>query len=218
MSIQGGYTGKVLEVDLSSSKVQVYDLPRELAENYLGGKGFGARLLYDRLPAGVDPLSPQNIMVFATGPFTGSRVPSTGRFELCTKSPATGFWLDSNAGGAWGPELKYAGYDILIITGAASTPQVLLIEDDRVKLVEAGELWGLDALSTHRKLKEQYGAEHKVCCIGPAGEHQSFTAGIITEFRALGRGGCGRGDGFQGPQGHCGARPGQRGSGGFGYL
>jgi aldehyde:ferredoxin oxidoreductase len=101
MSFAGGYTGKVLEVDLSSGQIKTWDLPSEMAELYLGGKGFGARLLYDRLPAGVDPLSKDNILVFATGPLTGSRVPSSGRFEVCTKSPATGFWLDSNAGGAW---------------------------------------------------------------------------------------------------------------------
>ncbi len=191
MSFKGGYIGKVLEIDMGSGRVQTWDLPVEMAEMYLGGKGLGARLLYDRLPAGVDPLSSENMLVFATGPMTGSRVPSSGRFEVCTKSPATGFWLDSNAGGSWGPELKYAGYDALVVTGAADKPQVLLIEDDHVELLEAGELWGLDTLATHKRLKEQYSPEHKVTCIGPAGERKANTAGILTEYRSLGRGGCG---------------------------
>jgi aldehyde:ferredoxin oxidoreductase len=191
MSFEGGYCGKALEVDMGTGQVQTWEIPQEMAGKYLGGKGFGARILYDRLPAGVDPLSPENIMVFAPGPFTGSRVPSSGRFEVCTKSPATGFWLDSSAGGSWGPELKYAGYDLLVITGAAAKPKILLIEDGKVQLVEAADLWGVDALSAHKRLKERYGSEHKVACIGQAGEAQAFTASIITEYRALGRGGCG---------------------------
>jgi aldehyde:ferredoxin oxidoreductase len=191
MSFAGGYTGKVLEVDMSSGQIKTWDLPQEMAELYLGGKGFGARILYDRLSAGVDPLSPENMMVFAPGPLTGSRIPSTGRFEVCTKSPATGFWLDCNAGGSWGPELKYAGYDALVITGASDTPKLLLIEDAKVQLIDADDLWGQDALAIHRIIKEKYSGEHKVSCIGQGGERLSNTAGIITEYRALGRGGAG---------------------------
>ncbi len=118
-------------------------------------------------------------------------MPSTGRFEVCTKSPATGFWLDSSAGGSWGPELKYAGYDALVITGATDKPKILLIEDDKIQLVEADELWGQDTLATHSLLKKRYSPEHKISCIGPGGENMVNTAGIITEYRSLGRGGCG---------------------------
>lgn len=191
MKFAGGYTGKILEVNLSSRSVQVSDLDPKQAELYIGGKGLGARILFDRLSIGCDPLSPGNIMVFATGPFTGSRVPSSGRFEVCTKSPATGFWLDSSAGGSFGPELKYAGYDALVVLGKSKVPLVLLIEDAEVRLLEARELWGMNTLETHKRLKKQYSHEHKICCIGPAGERLSPMAAIITEYRALGRGGAG---------------------------
>ena len=191
MSFKGGYTGKILEVDLSSGRMETSELPVEMAEKYLGGKGIGIRMLYDRLPVGVDPLSADNIMVFATGPLTGTRVPSTGRFEVSTKSPATGFWLDANAGGSWGPELKFAGLDVLVLTGAAASPQMLIIEDGRARLVEAGDYWGQDTITVHKRIKKELGPDYKVCCIGQSGENLALTAGIITEYRALGRGGCG---------------------------
>ncbi len=186
-----GYAGKILEVDLSSKTIETVELDRAMAEQYIGGKGFGIHTLYHRLPAECDPLSADNIMVFATGPLTGSQAPASGRLELCTKSPATGFWLDSNAGGSFGPELKYAGYDALIITGAADSPVLLLIEDDRVSLVEADEYWGLDTIETHRKLKEDYSNEHRIACIGPNGEQLSPLANVQTEYRSFGRGGAG---------------------------
>src|SRR5210317_1209803 len=120
-----GYAGKVLEIDLTSGHIETVELDREIAKKYVGGKGFGIHTLYHRLPAGCDPLSPENILVFATGPLTGTSAPASGRMELCTKSPATGLWLDSNAGGSLGPELKYAGYDAVVITGASSSPVML---------------------------------------------------------------------------------------------
>ncbi len=186
-----GYAGTILEVDLSSKTIETVELDRAMAEQYIGGKGFGIHTLYHRLPAKCDPLSADNIMVFATGPLTGSQAPASGRLELCTKSPATGFWLDSNAGGSFGPELKYAGYDALIITGAADSPALLLIEDDRVSLVEADEYWGLDTIETHRKLKEDYSNEHRIACIGPNGEQLAPLANVQTEYRSFGRGGAG---------------------------
>ncbi|MBE0586090.1 MAG: aldehyde ferredoxin oxidoreductase, partial [Desulfofustis sp.] len=186
-----GYAGKVLEVDLNSGRITSGELDREVVEQFIGGKGFGIYTLYNRLPVGCDPLSAENMLVFATGPLTGSSAPASGRMEVCTKSPATGFWLDSNAGGSLGPEFKYAGYDALIITGAAAAPMILLIEDDAVSLVPAGDYWGLDALETHRRIKTAYSDEHRVACIGPAGEHLSPLAGILTEYRSFGRGGAG---------------------------
>ncbi|MEJ2168816.1 MAG: aldehyde ferredoxin oxidoreductase family protein, partial [Desulfobacterales bacterium] len=153
--------------------------------------GFGARILYDQLSAGCDPLSPQNILVFATGPLTGTLAPSSGRFEVCTKSPATGLWLDSNCGGFFGPELKFAGYDMVVIRGKAASPVVLVIDNDKIELQPAGDLWGADTLTTQRKIKEKFGREFKVACIGEAGEKGVLFAGIISEYRALGRGGAG---------------------------
>ena len=117
--------------------VVLADLRRLLAERYMGGKGFGARVLFDRLPPRCDPLSPENILVFATGPLTGTLAPSSGRFEVCTKSPATGLWLDANCGGFFGPELKFAGYDMIIVTGKSASPVLLAIDDDSFELKPA---------------------------------------------------------------------------------
>ena len=186
-----GYAGKVLEVDLSSGRVDCRELEKEVAENYIGGKGFGIHTLFNRMAAGCDPLSPENILVFATGPLTGSVAPASGRMEVCTKSPATGLWLDSNAGGSLGPEFKYAGYDALIITGAADSPVIILIEDGTVSIVPAPDYWGLDTIETHKKIKDTYSNEHRVACIGPSGENLSPLAGILTEYRSFGRGGAG---------------------------
>ncbi len=175
-----GYTGKILDVDLTSSIVSEAELDRFLAEGYMGGKGFGAKILYDQLPPQCEPLSADNILVFATGPLTGTLAPSSGRFEVCTKSPATGLWLDSNCGGFFGPELKFAGYDMVIIRGQAAKPMLLVIDDNKFELKPAGDLWGMDAITTHRQIKETCGQDYKVACIGPAGEKGVLFAGIIS--------------------------------------
>lgn len=186
-----GYTGKILDVDLTSAAISEAELDRTLAKDYMGGKGFGARILYDQLPPHCDPLSPENILVFATGPLTGTLAPSSGRFEVCTKSPATGLWLDANCGGFFGPELKFAGYDMVIVRGKATSPVMLVIEDNRFELKPAGDLWGVDTITTHRQIKDTLGKEFRVACIGEAGEKGVLFAGIISEYRALGRGGAG---------------------------
>jgi aldehyde:ferredoxin oxidoreductase len=186
-----GYTGKILDVDLTSATLSETELDRTLAKNYMGGKGFGARILYDQLPPHCDPLSPENILVFGTGPLTGTLAPSSGRFEVCTKSPATGLWLDANCGGFFGPELKFAGYDMVIVKGKAASPVMLVIEDNRFKLKPADDLWGVDTMTTHRQIKDSLGKEFRVACIGEAGEKGVVFAAIISEYRALGRGGAG---------------------------
>jgi aldehyde:ferredoxin oxidoreductase len=186
-----GYTGKILDVNLTSATIAEAELDRTLAEDYMGGKGFGARILYDQLAPHCDPLSPENILVFATGPLTGTLAPSSGRFEVCTKSPATGLWLDANCGGFFGPELKFAGYDMVIVRGKAVSPVMLVIEDNRFQLKPADDLWGVDTITTHQQIKDTLGKEFRVACIGEAGEKGVLFAGIISEYRALGRGGAG---------------------------
>ncbi|MCG8643194.1 MAG: aldehyde ferredoxin oxidoreductase family protein [Desulfobacterales bacterium] len=186
-----GYAGQILEVDLSSQTCRVDPLDPVWAEAYMGGKGLGAKILYDRLKPGCDPLEPDNILVFATGPLTGTLSPSSGRFEACAKSPQTGLWLDCNCGGSFGPELKYCGYDAVIITGRADSPVILHLEDGKAQLRPAGELWGMDTLSTHKQIKDKEGEDCRVACIGPAGEQGVLFASIISEYRALGRGGIG---------------------------
>ncbi len=186
-----GYAGKCLDVDLSNTTITDYPLDKDAAAQYMGGKGFGAKILSDQLAERCPPLSPENILVFATGPLTGTLAPSSGRFEVCTKSPATGLWLDTNTGGFFGPELKYAGFDMLIIRGKADTPVYLIIENNRARLESASSIWGKDTISTHKWIKKKHGSDYRVSCIGPAGEKGALIAGIISEYRALGRGGAG---------------------------
>ncbi len=191
MSAMHGYVGRVLEVDLTAGTTSTWDLPREMAVKYLGGKGFGAHILSKRLPAGCDPLGSENMLVFATGTLTGTMVPTSGRMVVCTKSPATGLWLDCNAGGALGPELRYAGFDVIVISGRAAEPVMLCITDGEAELLPAGELWGLDAIETHKNLKIRFSTDHRIACIGQAGERLSPLAGILSEYRIFGRGGAG---------------------------
>jgi aldehyde:ferredoxin oxidoreductase len=186
-----GYRGMGLEIDLSRLSVKKFPLEKDLAEAYMGGKGFGAKYLSDHLPSKCHPLSPENMLVFATGPLTGTLAPSTGRFEVCTKSPLTGLWLDSNCGGFFGPELKFAGYDLIVIKGAAEKPVMLVIDDDVVLLKEASETWGKNTLATHQWIKDTLGKDFRVACIGPSGENGVLFACILSEYRAIGRGGAG---------------------------
>jgi aldehyde:ferredoxin oxidoreductase len=181
----------MLDVNLNTETITLRPLDESLVCNYMGGKGFGARVLFDRLPAGCSPLSPENILMFSAGPLTGTLAPSSARFEVCTKSPATGLWLDSNCGGFFGPELKFAGFDAVILQGKAKRPALLIIENDSVRLEDASKFWGMDTVATHRRLKEGLGKDTRVACIGPAGERGVPISSIISEYRALGRGGGG---------------------------
>jgi len=186
-----GYAGYILKVDLSEQKYEITDLPVALVEEYIGGKGFAARILFDELPAGCDPLSPDNILVLACGPLTGTLAPTGCRSIIATKSPLTGIWCDSNCGGTFGPELKAAGFDILIIKGEAKRPVKLIITDHQVEISDAAELWGLDTFSASEKLKSMHGLDYKIACIGQAGEKQVFFSSVQAEGRSFGRGGSG---------------------------
>jgi aldehyde:ferredoxin oxidoreductase len=186
-----GYAGRILNVDLTQGKVKQIPLDRDLASKYIGGKGFAARYLYDHLSQGCDPFAPENILIFAAGPLTGTLVPGSGRCIASTKSPATGLWLDANCGGSFGPEMKMAGLDALIIKGKASSPVMLVINDEEVYLRDAIDLWRKDTFSTHRWIKDKFGEEFRVACIGEAGEKRVRFASIISEMRAFGRGGAG---------------------------
>jgi len=185
-----GYAGKILEIDLSSLSYEIRELPQKLVENYLGGKGFGAKLLYDGLKPGVEPLSEDNIIVFATGPLSGTLAP-TEKIAVCTKSPLTGIWLDSSSGGYLGPAFKAAGYDVVIIKGKANKPCLIVIEDNSIKFKDAVDLWGKDTFSTTKIIKDELGNDIRIACIGPAGEKMIPLASILSEARAFGRGGAG---------------------------
>jgi aldehyde:ferredoxin oxidoreductase len=187
-----GYMGKLLFVDLTTRDWHDEELGEQLCRDFLGGYGLGARILYERLPAGADALGPANTLGFVTGPFTGTPAISSGRFTVVGKSPLTGGWGDANAGGSFGPYLRFAGYDAVFFTGAAERPVYLLIDDGAVSLEDAGDLWGRDTLETDDLLKARHGAEAQIACIGPAGEQRSLLSCVITDKgRAAARSGLG---------------------------
>jgi aldehyde:ferredoxin oxidoreductase len=189
--IIGGYAGTILRIDLSRFTVVKEPLARELARDYIGGTGFCARLLYDELAPHIDPLGPHNKLIFATGPLTGTFWTSAGRTVVCGKSPLTGAWAESHFGGFWGPELKYAGYDLIILEGIAEHPVNIVIIDDEIKFEDASYLWHKGTAATIHLIREAY-PEAEVVCIGQAGENLVKYACIITNFsNAAGRTGLG---------------------------
>lgn len=187
-----GYAGTILRIDLTNGQVTRQPLSEELAEGYLGGRGFVARILFEELPPGVDPYSEDNLFIVATGPLTGHFVPASGKTHFGTKSPATGGYADSNMGGHFGPALKYAGYDVLILRGKAEQPSYLFIENDRVELRSAEKYWGLGAITAEKSLKDDLGEDFQIVTIGPAGENRVRFACISHDFgRQAGRTGVG---------------------------
>ena len=165
-----GYGGRILRVNLASGTVTAQPVDPEMAKKYIGGRGFAAKIIYDEVK-GVDALSPDNKVVIASGPFAGVFLPAGGKTTFAAKSPATGIYGDSNVGGHLAAELKYAGYDAVVIEGAADRPVYLYVEDDRVELRDAKSFWGKGAIETERLLKEQLGDEFQIAVIGPAGEN-----------------------------------------------
>lgn len=187
-----GSMGRLLVVDLTQRVSSTLAVPQWLKDDFVGGKGFGAKLLYDLNPPGVDPLAPENVLMFMTGPLTATAAPSM-RACVVTKSPLTGIYLDSFFGGRFGPEIKYAGYDGLIIKGKASAPTCLWIQDQQVAFVSAEDIWGTDALTANVQVKARLSApDAQVVTIGQAGENLVKFALISCEFnRQAGRGGAG---------------------------
>ncbi len=188
----GSYMGKMLFVDLSSGVVTEEDLDEKTARTYIGGYGLGARILYSRQKAGVDPLGPDNILGFITGPYTGTAVPTGTRYEVVARSPLTGGWGDANSGGFFGPYLKFAGYDAVFFKGISPRPVYLLIDEGKAQLKDASALWGKDTYETEDTLMAQYGKDSRVACIGPAGEKLALISSIMTDRgSAAGRSGLG---------------------------
>jgi len=183
----------VLRVDLTHGKVEREPLNSKWEKEFIGGRGYATKLLYQEMKAGVDPMSPDNKLVFATGPLTGSSAPTGGRYMAVTKSPLTGFIACSNSGGYWGAELARAGYMHVVLEGKADKPVYLWINDDKVEIRDASKLWGKDThVTTDALLKEVGDNKARVACIGPAGEKGSPIAAIINDkHRAAGRSGVG---------------------------
>lgn len=191
MTKKYGYAGYMAYLDLTDWSYELFDIPLSLIECYLGGKGFAAKILYDELPVGCDPLSEDNIIILACGPLTGTLAPTGCRSILATKSPLTGIWLDSNCGGTFGPTMKSAGLDLIAIRGCSKVPVNIVIEDKKIEFINATHLWGLDTFATTKRLKKEHGSDCKVACIGIAGERMVALAGVQAEGRSFGRGGGG---------------------------
>lgn len=187
-----GYAGKLLFVDLTTGSIQEEELDEEMARLFIGGYGIGARVLYSRMKPGVDPLGPDNMLGFTTGPLTGTGAFFSGRWTIVCKSPVTGGWNDANSGGFFGPELKKAGYDAVFVSGASKTPVYIYINNGKVEIRDASALWGLDAKETQEALEKVTDPKVRAAVIGPAGEHLSLVAAVMNDgHRAAGRGGPG---------------------------
>ncbi|MCR3923290.1 MAG: aldehyde ferredoxin oxidoreductase family protein [Firmicutes bacterium] len=188
-----GYAGKMLFVNLTSGTFEEKGLTAELARDFMGGYGIGAKVLYEMMPPGVDALGPENVLGFVTGPVTGTKALFGGRYTLVHKSPVTGGWNDANSGGFFGPELKKAGFDAVFVSGCAPNPVYLWIHDGKVEVRDATHLWGQDTKETWSALIEETGEPKvRVVAIGPAGEKMSLLACPINDgHRAPGRGGGG---------------------------
>lgn len=178
----GGYAGKMGFVDLTTDAITIETLDEGLARDFIGGHGIGARILFERQKKGVDPLGPESYLGFTTGPLTGTKVPTGGRYMAVCKSPLTGGWGDANSGGYFGAELKAAGWDAIFVTGAASSPKYVAIFDDRIEIKDAAQLWGRDTLDTEKFIqKETKDKKIRIASIGPASEKLALISGIVND-------------------------------------
>ncbi len=187
------FSGSILRVDLTTQRIEKPEVPQKLVENYLGGRGIGIKLLYDELPAGTNPLSPENMVVFSSSVLGGTFAPASARLTVTSKSPETNLYCKSNVGSHFSPELRFAGYDCIIVTGASDKPVYLYIKDDTVEIRDASHLWGSDVRETDRMLKEELGDEgFCIISIGPAGENMVKYSAIMSGiYRCAARAGMG---------------------------
>ncbi len=188
----GGYHGHLLRVNLSEHSYITEEIPEKLLVDYIGGRGLGSKILFDETPANVDPLGPENKLLFVTGPLTGINAPTTSRFSVVTKSPLTGTVGGCSSGGHFGNDLKSTGYDVLLVEGISHKPCYLYITDNKVEIRDASELWGKNTHETTDILLAETDTDAGVACIGTAGENKLRVAGIMNEKNhAAGRGGVG---------------------------
>lgn len=192
MVATNGYIGKILWVDLTNETSIVEDIVVQDAFDFIGGYGLGAKILFKNMESNIDPLGPYNILGLITGPLTGTEAIIGSRFMAVGKSPLTGMWCDSNAGGKFGPKLKAAGFDAVFITGAAAEKTLIYINSGEVEIQDASWLWGKDTYETEMAIKEKFGEDVDGAFIGPAGERKALTSGIVTnDARICARGGLG---------------------------
>ena len=183
----------ILKINLSTRDISIYEIPKIWQQEFLGGASLGARILYEDLKIDLEPLSPEAPLLFLNGPLSGTAGPSVGRFVVLGRSPATRLWGESNCGGFWGPELRMAGFDGILITGKAEEPVIIVIEDKDIQIQSALDLWGMDTYSTQVAVESRTGNKKmKVAVIGPGGERLLPYASILTDHgRLAGRTGMG---------------------------
>lgn len=187
-----GFWGRILHVNLTDGSHEFEELPGDVYRKFIGGAGLGAKVLWDRMKAGMDPLGPENILGFTTGVLTDTGAILTGRFMVVGKSPLSGGWGDSNCGGYFAPFLKRCGIDGLFFHGASERPVYVVLDEKTVEIRDASDLWGMDAVETGKKLKAVHGKISQSACIGPAGENRCRFAGICNDGgRYAGRSGLG---------------------------
>ncbi len=187
-----GYGGSILRVDLTNGTWKKEPTPPELARDWLGGRGFGAYLLYKEVPKGADPLGPENKLFVSTGPFSGMLIPGGGKCDWTTKSPLTGGYADASMGGHFTAEMKYAGLDTIILEGISPKPVYLFIDDDKIEIRDASDLWGKGTFEVEKGFKEKFGEAYQIAVIGPGGENGVAFASINHDYgRQAGRGGVG---------------------------
>ena len=187
-----GYTEKIIRVDLTNKIIRIEKLNMDYAKEYIGGRGLGSKYLYEEIDPQIDALSPENKLIFMTGPVTGTNATCAGRFNVVAKAPLTGTIGAGNTGGYFGPELKFAGYDGIIFEGKANSPVYLHINDNLVELKDAKHIWGKNVFETTDMLINENEENAKVACIGPAGEKLILFAAVMNDKdRAAGRSGLG---------------------------
>jgi aldehyde:ferredoxin oxidoreductase len=191
--IKGGYAGKLLFVDLTNGAINERPLSEELAVKFIGGYGIGARILYEMMKKGVDPLGPDSVLGFMSSPLNATSALFGGRYTLVCKSPITGGWNDANSGGFFGPQLKRAGFDGVFVSGVSRKPVYLFIKDGKAEIRDAKNIWGKDCTEAQEMLIQETGEPNlRAALIGPGGEKQTLTACVINDkHRAAGRGGGG---------------------------
>jgi len=187
-----GYIGKILHVNMSKRKLKTVNLSPSLAKSFIGGKGLGAKLLYDMVTPNTDPYSPQNIVIFATGPFDGTPVPLGCRYAIVAKSPLSNSYVDTNSGGFFGPYLRFAGYDLIVIEGKADKPYFLYIKEGSPQLLDAGHLWSKTTHETENIIHKDVDKKASIASIGQGGENLVRYACVTNDsYRNAGRGGLG---------------------------
>jgi len=190
--IRNGYTGKLLRIDLNELNVRVEDIDTKILEEFIGGVGFGVKLLYDEIKRGTDPLDPENKIIFTTSPLSINRIPGGGSIMLCFKSPATNGWGESRCGGDFGPDLRRANFDHLIIEGKSEKPLYVVIDGEKVDFKSAHHLMGKTVSEKERIIRNEVPeGRFSIMCIGPGGENLVRFATVMCRARASGRGGAG---------------------------